>query len=170
MGDVRPPVTTKLLSGEDFGAPVDDRWFEDYAVGSVYEYGYASVSAEEIVEFASRFDPQFIHVDPVWAANGPFGGLIASGWHTGSLLMRLFADHYLSWVASLSSPGLDELRWPAPVRPGSRLRLRVTTVEARRSRSKPDRGIVVSSCEMLDDTDTVVLSVRATNLIAARGA
>ena len=94
----------------------------------------------EILDFARAFDPQPMHADPEFAAQGPFHGLIASGWHTGGIMMRLFADHYLSRVASLASPGLDELRWPAPVRPGDSLRLRLTVVEARRSRSKPGPG------------------------------
>ncbi len=90
--------------GADFPAPIDDRYFEDYKEGSVYEYGHVSVTEAEIVEFAHRFDPQPIHTDPDFAATGPFQGIIASGWHTGSLMMRLFADHFLSRVASLASP------------------------------------------------------------------
>ncbi|TDD57636.1 MaoC family dehydratase, partial [Actinomadura rubrisoli] len=134
-------VTTRAL-GDDFAAPIDARYFEDYATGTTYEYGHVSVTEAEIIEFARRFDPQPIHLDPGFAATGPFKGIIASGWHTGSILMRLFADHVLSRVASLASPGVDELRWPAPVRPGDSLRLRVTVLETRPSRSKPDRGIV----------------------------
>ena len=102
------------------------------------EFGSVLVTAEEIVEFARRYDPQTMHVDAVAAASGRFGGLIASGWHTGSLAMRLFVEHYLSKVATLPSPGIDELRWVRPVRPGDTLRMRVTVVEARRSKSKPE--------------------------------
>jgi acyl dehydratase len=154
---------------EDFAAPVGDRYFEDYVSGAVYEYGYITVSEAEMLDFARKFDPQPIHVDPEFAARGPFGGLIASGWHTAGIMMRLFADHYLSRVASLASPGLDELRWPAPVRPGDSLRLRATVVEARRSRSKPDRGLVRTQSELINQNDEVVLRVTAMNIIRARG-
>ncbi|MFD0851730.1 MaoC family dehydratase, partial [Actinomadura adrarensis] len=131
--------TTRTLGDDDFATPPADRYFEDYRPGAVYEYGHRTVTEEEIIEFAERFDPQPIHVDREYAAAGPFGGIIASGWHTSSLAMRLIADHYLSRVASLASPGIDELRWPSPLRPGDTVRLRTTILEARPSRSKPDR-------------------------------
>jgi hypothetical protein len=89
--------------------PIDDRWFEDYKPGGVYEYGSATLTADELVDFAMRFDPQPIHIDPVYAAAGPFGGLIASGWHTAGLMMRLLADNYLSKVTSPRSRA-----WPRP--------------------------------------------------------
>ena len=95
---------------EEATVPPDQRYFEDYRIGMVSEFGDLAVTADEIVEFARRYDPQAMHVDPVAAAQGAFGGLIASGWHTGSLMMRLFAEHYLSKVAALASPGIDELR------------------------------------------------------------
>jgi acyl dehydratase len=161
-----PPASQAL--SEDFAAPVDDRYFEDYVSGAVYQYGYITVSEAEMLDFARKFDPQPIHVDPEFAAAGPFGGLIASGWHTAGIMMRLLADHYLSRVASLASPGLDELRWPAPVRPGDSLRLRATVVEARRSRSKPDRGLVRTQSELINQNDEVVLRVTAMNIIRAR--
>jgi acyl dehydratase len=88
--------STSTLSDNDFSAPIDDRYFEDYTPGAVYEYGHVTVSEAEILDFARAFDPQPIHVDPEFAAKGPFKGLIASGWHTGAIMMRLFADHYLS--------------------------------------------------------------------------
>jgi len=109
-----------------------------------------------------------MHVDPVAAAQGPFGGLIASGWHTIGLMMQLFAEHYLSKVATLPSPGIDELRWARPVRPGDTLRVRVTVSEARRSRSKPDRGIVRSLVEVLNQHGEVVMSLRPMNLMLCR--
>jgi acyl dehydratase len=157
-----------MLAGME--TPIDDRWFEDYKPGAVDEYGYATLTADELVDFATRFDPQPIHVDPAYAAAGPFGGLIASGWHTAGLMMRLLADNYLSKVASLASPGVDELRWPHPVRPGDVLRLRVEVVEARESRSKPDRGVVRTRAELLNQDDVVVLSLVAVNMVAKRPA
>jgi acyl dehydratase len=163
-----PPPPTRTLSEQDFAAPIDDRYFEDYTPGAVYEYGYVTVSEADILDFARAFDPQPIHVDPEFAAQGPFGGLIASGWHTAGIMMRLFADHCLSRVASLASPGIDELRWPAPVRPGDSLRLRATFVEARRSRSKPDRGLVRTEAELINQNDQTVLTLTAMNIIRAR--
>jgi acyl dehydratase len=165
--DVRP-VLTRTLSTSDFTVPREDRYFEDYLPGAVYEYGYLTVSEAEILEFARQFDPQPIHIDHGFAATGPFGGVIASGWHTASLMMRLFVDHYLSRVASLASPGIDELRWPAPVRPGDQLRLRTTIVEARPSRSKPDRGLVRTRAELVNSGDRIVLDLVAMNLLGRR--
>ena len=165
--DVRP-VLTRTLSTSDFTVPREDRYFEDYLPGAVYEYGYLTVSEAEILGFARQFDPQPIHIDPGFAATGPFGGVIASGWHTASMMMRLFADHYLSRVASLASPGIDELRWPAPVRPGDQLRLRTTIVEARPSRSKPDRGLVRTRGELVNSGDRIVLDLVAMNLLGRR--
>jgi acyl dehydratase len=161
-------TATRTLGEADFAVPVDARYFEDYQAGAVYEYGYATVDEAELVAFARRFDPQPIHTNPEFAAAGPFGGLIASGWHTAGIFMRLFADHYLSRVASLASPGIDELRWPAPVRPGDMLRLRTQITETRRSRSKPDRGLVVTHAELLNQHDHCVLSLTAMNLLKLR--
>src|ERR1700691_6162410 len=163
------PPSTKTLSADAFAVPIDDRYFEDYVAGAVYEYGYITVTEAEILDFAQVYDPQPIHVDPKFAARGPFGGLIASGWHTSAIMMRMFADHCLSRVASLASPGIDELRWPAPVRPGDTLRLRATIVEARLSPSKPDRGLVRTQGELLTSDDQTVLSLVAMNLLGRRG-
>lgn len=150
-------------------APPDQRYFEDYLTGSVFEFGQISLTAEEIIDFARRFDPQYIHTDPEAAARGPFGGLIASGWHTAGVMMRLFADHFLSHVASIASPGIDELRWLLPVRPGDSLSIRVTVLETKRSRSKPDRGAVHSFVEVLNQRKEVVMTVKAANIIKCRG-
>ena len=159
---------TRTLSDSDFATGIDDRYFEDYVAGAAYEYGYASVTEADIIAFAERFDPQPIHVDARFADGGPFGGLIASGWHTASLAMRLIVGHYVSRVASLASPGVDELRWPTPMRPGDSLRLRTTILETRRSRSKPDRGLVRTRAELLNQHDQIVLSLVAMNLIRLR--
>lgn len=153
---------------DDFATPVTDRWFEDYTEGDVREYGTITLSEREIVEFARDYDPQRIHTDPRWAAAGPFEGLIASGIQTLGVFMRLYANHYLTWCGSLASPGVDEVRWPRPVRPGDQLRLRTTTVEARLSRSKPDRGLLVTDVELLNQLDEPVLTQRVMNLVAVR--
>lgn len=152
-----------------FRTPIDQRYFEDYEPGAVFEFGPIEMEEEELLAFARRFDPQSIHIDPDAAASGPFGGLIASGWHTVGLLMRLYVENYLTAVASLASPGLDELRWTRPVRPGDQLRLRVTVLEKRRSRTKPDRGLVRSRMEGFNQNDELVVSMDAMNMIAVRG-
>src|SRR5277367_2890186 len=103
------------MGDSDFGVPIDDRYFEDYQPGSVFEYGSISLTEEEIVEYARRYDPQYIHTDRDAAGDGPFNGLIASGWQTAGVMMRLFVDHFLSSVASIASPGVDDLRWIRPV-------------------------------------------------------
>ncbi|GAB3947021.1 MaoC family dehydratase [Kribbella albertanoniae] len=145
-------------------------YLEDYVVGTRTEHpGRVLVGQGEIVEFAQRFDPQYFHVDPAAAANGPYHGLIASGWHTAGLMMRLYADQYLSKVASLGGPGVDELRWHLPVRPGDVLRLTTEVLQADRSRSKPDRGLVRTRAELYNQDNTLVLSCIALNLIGAKG-
>jgi acyl dehydratase len=165
-----PAVATRTLSEHDFAAPMDDRYFEDYTPGAVYEYGYVQVTEAEILDFARAFDPQPMHVDPVFAAAGPFGGLIASGWHTTGIFTRLLVAHYLSRVASLASPGIDELRWPAPLRPGDSVRLRATVLQVRPSRSKPDRGLVRTHGQLISQNNEDVLRLDAMNIIGRRGA
>lgn len=156
------------MKNSTFTVPVDKRYFEDYEAGSVHEFGPITVEQDEIIAFAKRFDPQMFHTDPELAKGTMFGGLIASGWHTGSLAMRLFVDHYLSKVASLGSPGLEELRWERPVRPGDELSLRVTVQKTKRSRSKPDRGVVHSFIEVINQKGEVVMSMKPVNLLLCR--
>ena len=156
------------MSATEFAVPAADRHFEDYAPGAVFEYGEIPVAEAEIVEFARRFDPQYIHIDREQAARGPFGGLIASGWHTAAMTMRLIVDNFLPKSASLGSPGIDELRWLRPVRPGDVLSVRLSILEATRSRSKPDRGVVRTLCEVLNQEREVVMSLKAMNIIACR--
>jgi len=152
----------------DLAVPVGERHFEDYVAGAVCVYGEIPVTEAAIVEFARRYDPQPIHTDPQAAERGPFGGLIASGWHTISLVMRLLVERYLSHVAAIVSPGIDELRWMQPVRPGDVLSVRVTVLETTASRSKADRGLVRTLIEALNQRGEVVLSMKAMNLIKRR--
>jgi acyl dehydratase len=152
-----------------FDAPIDDRFFEDYVPGHVHEFGSIAVTEDEVVAFASRYDPQPFHTDRDAARRTQFGGLIASGWQTAGWMMRLVVDHYLSHVASLASPGLDELRWTQPVRPGDTLSVRATVVETRPSASKPDRGIVRTLFEVLNQRGEIVMSVKAMNMLKRRG-
>lgn len=148
--------------------PVDQRYFEDYATGSVFECGPIGVDESEIISFARRYDPQYFHTDPEAAARSVYGGLIASGWHTAAMTMRQLVENYLSSVASLGSPGIDELRWIGPVRPGDVLTARVTVLDARRSRSKPDRGVVRSLIEVSNQRGEPVMSLKAINLLLCR--
>jgi acyl dehydratase len=157
-----------MMNSSGFGVPVENRYFEDYVLNSVHEFGAIPVETEEIVSFGQQFDPQVFHTDPDAAKATMYGGLIASGWHTASLMMREFVGHYLSKVASLGSPGVDELRWNMPVRPGDRLTVRVTITQADRSRSKPDRGIVHSFIEVLNQDRNVVMSMKAVNFLLCR--
>jgi acyl dehydratase len=144
------------------------RYFEDYATGTAQECGSVSVDEASIVAFAKEFDPQPFHVDPAAAASGPYHGLIASGWHTAALVMRLLVENYLSAAASLGSPGLDEIRWPYPVRPGDTLRARATVIEARRSLSKPDRGIIKTVVEAVNQDGRTVMRAIAINFLLVR--
>jgi acyl dehydratase len=143
-------------------------YFEDYPPGAVFTGGAYPVTEADILEFASRWDPQGMHIDPAFASRGPFAGLIASGWHTGAMMMRMFVENFLSDASSLASPGLDELRWLNPVRAGDVLSLRVSVIEARRSRSKPDQGILKSLVEVLDQTGEVKMSLKPVSLIRCR--
>lgn len=153
-----------------FTLPIENRYFEDYVAGSIHEFGPIEVEEAEVIAFARRFDPQPFHLDPQAAAQTMFGGLIASGWHTACLTMRLCVDHYLSRVASLGSPGIDELRWLKPVRPGDELSVRISVLEATRSRSKPDRGIVHSFIEVRNQKEEIVMSMKAVNFMLRRDA
>ncbi len=156
------------MAPKDLPVGIDQRHFEDYTPGTVVEYGPIAVDEQDVVEFARRYDPQPIHIDCERAARGPFGGVIASGWHTAALMMRLLVDHFLSRTASLASPGIDELRWLAPVRPGDKLRVRIAVLDARRSTSKPDRGVVRSSIEVINQRDEVVMTVKAISMFLCR--
>ncbi|HKW79929.1 MAG TPA: MaoC family dehydratase [Casimicrobiaceae bacterium] len=169
-GTPRGEQSGTAARGADFALPIDRRYFEDYTLGSVHEYGSIVVDEAGLIAFARQFDPQSIHVDREAAVLGPFGGLIASGWQTCALMMRMFVDHYLSSVASLASPGIDELRWLQPVRPGDTLSIRLTVTEARRSRSKPDRGMVRTLIEVLNQRGEIVSTMQAMNLLRCRSA
>ena len=152
---------------DPFATAAADRYFEDYPLGAVFEFGSATITEQSIIDFARQYDPQAMHVDPTWAAQGPFGEVIASGWQTVAVMMRLFVDHYLP-KGGLAAPGIDELRWPRPVRPGDTLRVRVTVLEARQSRSRPDRGLVRCLVEVLNQNDEIVLTMKPMNMVRCR--
>jgi len=135
------------------------RYLEDYPVGAEAEFGSVAVDEGEVRAFAERYDPQPFHIDPEAAKRSPYGGLIASGWHTGAMMMRLVVDHFIDGEASLGSPGLGPIHWKRPVRPGDTLRVRARITGNRRSTSKPDRGTVTFTCDVLNQSDEIVMTI-----------
>jgi acyl dehydratase len=157
-----------IMKQSSFIQSVENRYFEDYVTGSVHEFGSIAVEEDEVIAFGKRFVPLAYHTDAELAKKSIYGGLIASGWHTAGLMMRLYTDNYLSKVANLGSPGVDELRWEKPVYPGDELSIRVTVLETRISQSRPDRGIVRSFIEVLNQTREVVMSLKTVNFVRTR--
>ena len=147
---------------------MEKRHFEDFEVGESIEFGSRTLTEEEIIAFAKQFDPQPFHVDPEKAAHSFYGSLIASGWHTVSTYMRLLVDGLLQDTQSLGSPGIDELRWLKPVRPGDTLQARYTVLEKIPSKSRPNVGIIRSKGEMVNQHGEVVMSLIAANFFARR--
>jgi len=143
-------------------------WFEDFAVGMRLEVPGPVLTRDSIMEFARRYDPQPFHVDEEAAKQSTYGGLIASGWHTVSLAMRMICDAYLLDAASLGSPGVNQVRWLKPVRPGDAIRLRMTVLEAKPSASKPDRGTVLHRWEILNQKDEVVMNMEGYGMFRRR--
>lgn len=143
-------------------------YLDDFEPGQVIELGSRSVSKDEIIAYARQFDPQPFHVDEQAAAQSIYGGLIASGWHTVSLFMRLLVDGLLSRTASMGSPGVDEVRWLKPVRPGDRLSARGIVEEVIPSRSKPDRGLLRITYEMANQDGERVLSIKGLGMFGRR--
>jgi acyl dehydratase len=144
------------------------RYFEDFHAGDVVRLGRRQVTRDEIVAFAREFDPQPFHVDERAAAESPFGGLIASGWHTAAMFMGLFVRELLLDSASLGSPGVEELRWLRPVRPGDELTGLVHVVETRPSEREPRRGTVTTESEVINQDGEVVMRMRARGFFARR--
>jgi acyl dehydratase len=145
-------------------------WFEDFPVGMTVEIPGPVLTRESILEYAQRYDPQPFHVDEEAAKQSPYGGLIASGWHTVSLAMRMICDAYLLDAASLGSPGVNQVRWLKPVRPGDSLRLRMTVLEAKPSTSKPDRGTVLHRWDVLNQNGETVMTMEGYGMFRRRGA
>jgi acyl dehydratase len=143
-------------------------YFEDIQPGAVLELGSRTVSESEIIAFAREYDPQPFHIDKTAAERSIFGGLIASGWHTCSLTMRLLVDGFLCRAASLGSPGVEQIRWLRPVRPGDTLSARIVVLETRPSQSKPDRGAVRMRTEVSNQQGELVMTMESTGLIGRR--
>jgi acyl dehydratase len=153
-----------------FNTSPDHRYFEDYLPGAVHEFGSIPVDEQEVIEFGRRYVPLSYHVDKEAAKKSIYGGVIASGWHTASLMMRVYSENYPSQVANLGSPGGDELRWDKPVFPGDVLSVRATVLETRRSESRFDRGIVRTFIEVLNQKREVVMSMKMVNFVRYRSA
>ncbi|GAA4343482.1 MaoC family dehydratase [Variovorax defluvii] len=138
--------------------------FAEFHEGQVIEAGPHVVTETEVLQFANAYDPQWFHTDPSAAAEGPFGGLIASGWHTGGIAMRLVAKAALEGSESFASPGLAYVKWPNPVRPGDSLRLVADVIEVRRSEKRPTLGILRWRWRLFNQRDQLALDLEATSL------
>jgi acyl dehydratase len=146
------------------------RYWEDFEIGDVREVGPVTVTEDEIVDFARRFDPQPFHVDPEAAKASPYGGLIASGWHTTALFMGMFVRAVLLDSASLGSPGVEEIRWTAPVRPGDTLGGRSTVTDVQPSSKDPRRGTVYTTNEVFNQDGALVMTLKARGFFERRSA
>jgi len=144
------------------------RYFEDFRLGEKTELGSHTLTEAEMLAFARDYDPQRIHVDREYAARMHFGGLIASGWHTCAIFMRLFVDALLYESSAIASPGVDGIRWIKPVRAGDTLRAEVVVVEITPSRNKPDRGLVKHDCTVFDQNNELVMTLRSLALFSRR--
>ncbi|MFL6623858.1 MAG: MaoC family dehydratase [Sulfurifustaceae bacterium] len=145
-------------------------YWEDLPAGKIIDLGTCPVSREDVLEFARRYDPQPFHTDEAAAQKSIYGGLIASGWQTCALMMRLLYDGLLNRAASLGSPGVDNIRWLKPVRPGDVLHARMTVMESRASTSKPDRGVIKSKWEVFNQNDELVMTMEGMGMYRRRSA
>ena len=146
----------------------EPRYWEDYEVGQKFDLGSTSFAEQEIVAFARQFDPQAFHVDRAAAAQSMFGGIIASGWHVAAKMMRLFVDNYIDHRTALGSPGLDELRWLKPVRPGDTLTGQVVCAGKAPSKSRPTMGIVHEHWTVTNQKGEVVMTSMGVNMVRRR--
>jgi acyl dehydratase len=144
------------------------RYFEDFAAGMVIEHGPRLVTREEIVAFAAEFDPQPMHLDEEAARNSILGGLAASGWHTCCLLMRMACDGFVLDSSSMGAPGVDEVKWLKPLRPGTHITLRTTVLETRTSKNRPEMGLVKALMEVLDDEGGQIMMLTTSMLMGRR--
>jgi len=145
------------------------RYWEEFASGEVLELGRTvPVTEDAIIGFARQFDPQYFHTDPEKAKASIFGGLVASGWHTAAMVMRLWVEEIVSHTVSMGSPGVEELRWPAPVRPGDTLSARAVVLETRASKSRPEMGLVRWRAETYNHRNELVFTMTGTSFIGRR--
>ncbi len=143
-------------------------YFEDFSIGDVFESDWRALSEEEILNFAESYDPQPMHVDRAWAAQGPHGELIASGFQTTALAFRLFWDTGVMKGSNIIGIGLNEIRWYKPVKAGQRFRARGKIMGLRESRSKPDRGVVNLELSLIDEAGEMLLSYEDVSFVRKR--
>ena len=146
------------------------RYWDDYEIGQKFDLGSTSFTADEIVDFARQYDPQSFHVDAGAARQSMFGGLIASGWHVTAKLMRLFVDNYVDQRTALGSPGVEEVRWLKPVRPGDTLSASVECADKVPSKSRPEMGIVHEQWRATNQKGELVMTLKGTNMVRRRPA
>lgn len=143
-------------------------YFEDFSTDWAGEYGPRRISREEIIAFASQYDPQPMHLDEEAARHTMLGGLSASGWHTCCIMMKMIADGLLLDAASMGAPGIEEVKWLKPVRPGDALRVRGKVTGSRASQSKPDRGFVTFLWEVVNERDEIVMTLVCPQMLLRR--
>jgi len=143
-------------------------YFEDVQIGTVREFGSKLVSKDEIIKFATKFDPQPFHIDEVAAADSIYEGIIASGWHTASMTMRMMVDHMVSSRAGLGSPGWNNLRWCKPVRPGDILSVRSEVIDKKRSVSRPTMGTIFGTIQVFNQNSEMVMSFESLGMVLAK--
>lgn len=148
----------------------DTMYFEDFVVGSRRELGSRLITEDEIVSFATQYDPQPFHVDKEAAKRSIYGGLISSGWMTCAVMMRMLVDNMTSKSASMGSPGVDEIRWLKPVYAGDTLTVFVSVLDKRASQSKPDRGVVSTQWEAVNQRGELVCTVKGMGMYGRRPA
>ena len=146
------------------------QYFEDFQSGAINTYGPRLVSREEIIAFAAEFDPQPMHLDEEAGRASMLGGLAASGWHTCCLMMRMANDGFILNSASMGAPGVDEVRWLAPLRPGRQISLRTNVLDTRVSSSRPEMGFVKMLFEVVDDSGVTVMALSTSLIMSRRGA
>lgn len=148
----------------------EPRYWEDYEVGQTFPLGSASFTEQEIVDFARQYDPQPFHIDSEAAKQSMFGGIIASGWHVASKMMRLFVDNYVDRRTALGSPGLDELRWLKPVRGGDTLTGMVECMAKVPSKSRPTMGVIHEAWRVTNQKGELVMTTKGINMVRRRPA
>jgi acyl dehydratase len=149
---------------------MNKRYFEDFTPGMVIEHGPRLVTREEIVAFAAEFDPQPMHLDEEAARASILGGLAASGWHTCCLMMRMACDGFVLDSSSMGAPGVDEVKWLKPLRPGTNITLRTTVLDTRTSNSRPEMGFVKVRMDVLDDGRESVMTLTTSMIMGRRAA
>src|SRR6185312_10052973 len=152
-------------AGRDKGKAMSKRHWEDFRAGTVAVFGPRLVTREEIVAFAAEFDPQPMHLDETAAGATLLGGLAASGWHSCCILMRMIADGFINESNSMGAPGVDEVRWLKPLRPGTQVRVRTTVLETRASNSRSEVGFVKCLFELIDGQDAVLTTMTSPLMI-----